>query len=173
MTGCTHRYEAAGDERTCPRPAATDREKCVFHLRPEERAAGDVTGADLRAAVVADPAGRDYVDVHLRKLDLSAPVVDGDDVDHQRVPGPDCRLRRATTADGDSGTRGHSGVCGGVPGDRGGLVAGDEVVTYASHGVAAVVDSLYFGIVTVATLGLGDVHPAGTLGRFLAAFEGV
>ena len=53
------------------------------------------------------------------------------------------------------------------------LVAGDEVVTYASHGVAAVVDSLYFGIVTVATLGLGDVHPAGTLGRFLAAFEGV
>ena len=54
-----------------------------------------------------------------------------------------------------------------------GLVAGDEVVTYASHGLAAVVDSLYFSILTFATLGLGDVHPTGTLGRFLAAFEGL
>lgn len=87
MTECTHRYEAAGDERTCPRPAAADLEKCVFHLQPEERAAADVTGADLRAAVVADldaddPARRDYVDVHLPELDLSALVVDGDDVGH-------------------------------------------------------------------------------------------
>jgi voltage-gated potassium channel Kch len=54
-----------------------------------------------------------------------------------------------------------------------GLVAGDEVVTYTSHGLAAVVDSLYFSIVTFATLGLGDVHPAGTLGRLIAAAEGL
>jgi hypothetical protein len=46
-------------------------------------------------------------------------------------------------------------------------------VTYASHGVAAVVDSPYFSIVTLATLGLGDVHPIGALGRFIAAVEGL
>ncbi|WP_188787728.1 hypothetical protein, partial [Halobellus salinus] len=87
MSGCVHRYEAAGDERTCPRPAADDHERCVFHLRPGERAAAGVTGADFRTAVVDDldaddPARRDYVDVHLPELDLSALVVDGDDVGH-------------------------------------------------------------------------------------------
>ena len=87
MTGCTHRYEATGNERTCPRPAVDDHEKCVFHLKPEERTAADVTGADIRSAVLADldaddPARRDYVDVHLPELDLSALVVDGDDVGH-------------------------------------------------------------------------------------------
>lgn len=53
MTGCDHRYAATG----------------------AERAAAGVTGADLRAAVVADldiddPARREYVDIHLRDLDL-------------------------------------------------------------------------------------------------------
>jgi len=87
VTGCTHRYDAAGTERTCPRPAADGRTRCVFHLSPEERAATGVTGAELRSAVRADldaddPARREYVDVHLRELDLSALVVDGDDAGH-------------------------------------------------------------------------------------------
>ena len=87
MTGCAHQYEPAGDKRRCPRPAVDDHEKCVFHLQPEERTAADVTAADLRAAVVADldadgPTRRDYVDAHLPELDLSALVVDGDDVGH-------------------------------------------------------------------------------------------
>ena len=89
MTGCYHRYAATGAERACPRPTADGHGKCVFHLRPEERAAAGVTGADLRAAVVADlnvddPARREYVDVHLRDLDLdlSALIIDGDDVGH-------------------------------------------------------------------------------------------
>ena len=87
MTGCAHRYEVAGDKRTCPRPTVDGHEKCVFHLRPKERTGADVTGADLRAAVVDDfdsddPSRRDYVDVHLTEIDLSALVVDGDDVDH-------------------------------------------------------------------------------------------
>jgi hypothetical protein len=34
-------------------------------------------------------------------------------------------------------------------------------------------DGLYFSVVTFATLGLGDVHPAGDLGRFIAASEGL
>lgn len=55
----------------------------------------------------------------------------------------------------------------------GGLATGDGVVTYASHGAGAVLDGLYFSIVTFATLGLGDVHPAGIFGRFVAAFEGL
>ena len=46
MTGCTNGYEATDDERACPRPAADGHEKCIFHLRPEERAAGDVTGGE-------------------------------------------------------------------------------------------------------------------------------
>lgn len=54
-----------------------------------------------------------------------------------------------------------------------GLSTGSNVVRYASQGPVAVVDGLYFSVVTFATLGLGDVHPAGNLGRFLAASEGL
>jgi hypothetical protein len=55
----------------------------------------------------------------------------------------------------------------------GGLVTGEEVVRYGSHGLHAALDGLYFSVVTFATLGLGDVHPAGDLGRFIAASEGL
>ena len=55
----------------------------------------------------------------------------------------------------------------------GGLVAGEAVVGYGSHGLNAALDGLYFSVVTFATLGLGDVHPAGDLGRFIAASEGL
>lgn len=55
----------------------------------------------------------------------------------------------------------------------GGLTTGNGVATYASQGGAAVLDGLYFSVVTFATLGLGDVHPAGDLGRFVAASEGL
>ncbi len=55
----------------------------------------------------------------------------------------------------------------------GGLVAGAEVVRYGSHGLSALLDGLYFSVVTFATLGLGDVHPAGDIGRFIAASEGL
>ncbi|MEF8827244.1 MAG: potassium channel family protein, partial [Halapricum sp.] len=55
----------------------------------------------------------------------------------------------------------------------GGLVTGGEVVDYGSHGLHAAMDGLYFSVVTFATLGLGDVHPAGDLGRFIAASEGL
>ena len=55
----------------------------------------------------------------------------------------------------------------------GGLVTGDTVVRYSSHGPAAMLDGLYFSVVTFATLGLGDVHPAGDIGRLLAASEGL
>ncbi|WP_255152795.1 potassium channel family protein [Halorarius halobius] len=55
----------------------------------------------------------------------------------------------------------------------GGLVTGDEVVRYATHGPLAALDGLYFSVVTFATLGLGDVHPAGDIGRFIAASEGL
>ncbi|MFB6219433.1 MAG: potassium channel family protein, partial [Halobacteriaceae archaeon] len=53
----------------------------------------------------------------------------------------------------------------------GGLTAGSRVVTYASDGPLAAVDGLYFSVVTFATLGLGDVHPAGTAARLVAASE--
>jgi hypothetical protein len=55
----------------------------------------------------------------------------------------------------------------------GGLVTGDTVVRNSSHGPAAMLDGLYFSVVTFATLGLGDVHPAGDIGRLLAASEGL
>jgi hypothetical protein len=55
----------------------------------------------------------------------------------------------------------------------GGLVTGEEVVGYGSHGLHAALDGLYFSVVTFATLGLGDVHPAGDFGRFIAASEGL
>lgn len=54
-----------------------------------------------------------------------------------------------------------------------GLTTGDAVVRYASHGSPAALDGLYFSIVTFATLGLGDVHPVGDVGRFVAASEGI
>jgi hypothetical protein len=55
----------------------------------------------------------------------------------------------------------------------GGLTTGDGIVRYDSHGPAAALDGLYFSVVTFATLGLGDVHPVGDVGRFLAASEGL
>lgn len=55
----------------------------------------------------------------------------------------------------------------------GGLVTGEEVVSYGSHGLHAAMDGFYFSVVTFATLGLGDVHPASDLGRFIAASEGL
>jgi hypothetical protein len=54
-----------------------------------------------------------------------------------------------------------------------GLTTGAGAVTYAGDGLSAVVDGLYFSMVTFATLGLGDVHPVGTIGRFIAASEGL
>ncbi len=54
-----------------------------------------------------------------------------------------------------------------------GLVTGTGSVSYATDGFAALVDGLYFSMVTFATLGLGDVHPVGSLGRFIAASEGL
>jgi hypothetical protein len=54
-----------------------------------------------------------------------------------------------------------------------GLATGSGIVRYASHGPAAVFDGLYFSLVTFATLGLGDVHPVGDLGRAMAASEGL
>lgn len=55
----------------------------------------------------------------------------------------------------------------------GGLVAGEEIIRYNTHGLSAAFDGLYFSVVTFATLGLGDVHPAGDIGRFIAASEGL
>jgi hypothetical protein len=55
----------------------------------------------------------------------------------------------------------------------GGLVADGELIRYGSHGLRAALDGLYFSVVTFATLGLGDVHPAGDIGRFIAASEGL
>jgi uncharacterized protein YjbI with pentapeptide repeats len=55
----------------------------------------------------------------------------------------------------------------------GGLVTGEEIVRYSTHGIGAILDGLYFSVVTFATLGLGDVHPAGDIGRFIAASEGL
>ncbi|MEF8840228.1 MAG: potassium channel family protein [Haloarculaceae archaeon] len=85
MTCCTVRYTVDGSERRCPRPVAADHDRCVFHLTPEERAAADVTSSTLRTAFLSDvdaddPARREYVDIHLDELDLSALVVDGSDV---------------------------------------------------------------------------------------------
>jgi len=53
----------------------------------------------------------------------------------------------------------------------GGLATSEGVVTYGSDGAAALVDGLYFSVVTFATLGLGDVAPAGDVARVLAAGE--
>jgi hypothetical protein len=55
----------------------------------------------------------------------------------------------------------------------GGLDTGDGTATYAAEGVGAVVDGLYFSVVTFATLGLGDVRPVGDVARILAASEAV
>ncbi|WP_018257363.1 potassium channel family protein [Halomicrobium katesii] len=55
----------------------------------------------------------------------------------------------------------------------GGLSTGGEVVSYVSHGADAVLNGLYFSVVTFATLGLGDVHPVSDVGRFVAASEGL
>ncbi|WP_311172114.1 potassium channel family protein [Halobellus ordinarius] len=85
MSRCTYRYTVDGAERTCPRPTTGDHERCVFHLTPDERRAAEVTPSELRTAFLADvtaddPARREYVDVDLTGLDLSALVIDGDDV---------------------------------------------------------------------------------------------
>lgn len=53
----------------------------------------------------------------------------------------------------------------------GGLLSERQLVTYASEGPLALIDGLYFSIVTFATLGLGDIHPVGDVGRLLAASE--
>ncbi|MDY6819287.1 MAG: potassium channel family protein [Halobacteriales archaeon] len=52
-----------------------------------------------------------------------------------------------------------------------GLDTGTQTLTYANNGPTAVTDGLYFSVVTFATLGLGDVHPMGDVGRLLAASE--
>ncbi|MCU4718089.1 potassium channel family protein [Halapricum hydrolyticum] len=85
MTCCTVRYTVDGSERRCPRSVAADHDRCVFHLTPEERVAADITSSTLRSAFLADvdaddPARREYVDIQLDELDLSALVVDGSDV---------------------------------------------------------------------------------------------
>jgi len=85
VTCCTVWDTADESEQRCPRPTVADHDRCVFHLTPEERAAADITSATLRAAFLADldaddPARREYADVHLDELDLSALVVDGSDV---------------------------------------------------------------------------------------------
>ena len=54
-----------------------------------------------------------------------------------------------------------------------GLATGSRILTYATDGPIAVFDGLYFSMVTFATLGLGDVRPVGTVGRFIAASEGL
>jgi len=83
---CTVRYALEGSQRRCKRPAVADHDRCAFHLAPEERRAAGIDAPALRAAFLADvdahdPARREYVDVDLRDLDLSAVVVDGSDVD--------------------------------------------------------------------------------------------
>jgi hypothetical protein len=55
----------------------------------------------------------------------------------------------------------------------GGLSTGGEIVSYGTHGADAVLNGLYFSVVTFATLGLGDVHPVSDVGRFVAASEGL
>lgn len=85
MAQCTYSYTVDGDERSCPRDAAADHDRCAFHLTPTERTEAGLTSAALRSAFLADvdaddPARREYVDVHLNDLDLSALVVDGSDV---------------------------------------------------------------------------------------------
>ncbi|ELZ33174.1 potassium channel family protein [Halorubrum tebenquichense] len=55
----------------------------------------------------------------------------------------------------------------------GGLSTGGEIVNYGSHGADAVLNGLYFSVVTFATLGLGDVYPVSDVGRFVAASEGL
>jgi len=85
VTSCNVRYTAEGAERSCQRPVAADHDRCVFHLTPEQRATAGVTSSALRSAFLADvgaddPSRREYVDVHLGELDLSALVVDGSDV---------------------------------------------------------------------------------------------
>ena len=85
MVRCTVRYTVNESERRCQRPVADDHDRCVFHLSPEERTAASVTSSSLRTAFLADvdaddPARREYVDIDLADLDLSALVVDGSDV---------------------------------------------------------------------------------------------
>lgn len=55
----------------------------------------------------------------------------------------------------------------------GGLTVGGRLVTYATEGVGALPDSLYFSVATFTTLGLGDVQPAGGLSKFVAATEAI
>lgn len=84
MDHCTVQYTVKGSERSCQRPVTADHDRCVFHLTPEERAAAEVTSSMLRTAFLEDvdadnPARREYVDMDLAELDLSAFVVDGSD----------------------------------------------------------------------------------------------
>jgi uncharacterized protein YjbI with pentapeptide repeats len=53
----------------------------------------------------------------------------------------------------------------------GGLDAGAGIVTYASDGVGAALDGIYFSVVTFTTLGLGDVEPVGSLARLVVGTE--
>jgi hypothetical protein len=85
VTDCTYQYAVDGSERTCPRPSADGRDRCVFHLSPAEREAAGPDSPSLREAFLADvdaedPARREYVGMHVRDLDLSALVVDGHDI---------------------------------------------------------------------------------------------
>ncbi|WP_018256110.1 potassium channel family protein [Halomicrobium katesii] len=53
----------------------------------------------------------------------------------------------------------------------GGLRDAGSVVTYGTGGASALVDALYFSVVTFTTLGYGDIEPVGGLARALAGVE--
>jgi len=48
------------------------------------------------------------------------------------------------------------------------LIMGLATVVFASVENLSYVDAFYFSIVTVATVGYGDIHPTTTLGKILA-----